>query len=90
MSEIIEWLCGPPLKSAEAKNAENRKPFPAEDLPSLVERLNSGSLVTMKRPPYMCGYCAKQTVRTMRYIGDIDACAEWEYECAECGRKSYG
>jgi len=66
-----------------SKNLETSKPFTDEELRSIGERIQKGSLVIMKRPPWSC-VCGNE-IRDLKYIGDTSGLAEWEFTCDKCG-----
>lgn len=70
--------------SAESKNIKNGKPLTDAELQSIGQRVLSGRLVIMKRPPWSCAYCGP-TIRNLRYVGDISEVSEWEGRCESCG-----
>jgi hypothetical protein len=71
------------MSNAESKNLETSKPFTDEELRSIGERIQKGSLVIMKRPPWSC-VCGNE-IRDLKYIGDTSGLAEWEFTCDKCG-----
>lgn len=74
--------------NAELKNIKISTPLNDEELRLVGNRILEGSLVILKRPPWSCVSCGN-VIRNLRYIGDIDAVAEWETICEKCGNKFY-
>ena len=63
------------------------KPLTSDELRDIKDKVERGSLVIIRRPPWPCICGAK--ARNFRYIGDIDDVAEWEVTCDSCGEKLY-
>lgn len=74
--------------SAEKQNLKSAKPLTDDELRDIKEKVEKGSLVLLRRPPWPC-LCGEREIRNFRYIGDIDDVAEWESTCDKCGKKLY-
>lgn len=75
------------MTTAQEKNDGFRKPLTPEEINNLVRKVNAGTVAVIKRKPNKCRVCG-EPMRNWRYIGDIDAVAEWKVTC-DCGVEGY-